>query len=213
MKNVSSLLLFLFAISPVLLHAQKQFGLKLGANVGNVDEQIKIFDNTNLVGFEEQVYKINYTPQVGIWLDLPLTSRLSLQPELLWTQKAFEPEENNPDNTYINFHYFSAPLLAKYKFRKWRIELGAEASFLLDQSLENADSPQEESPFIEEHTFEFAALLGVQFQHNRWMLGVRGSRDLTDFQNFDIQAVQDEVVATIKHFHQSVTLWVGYQIL
>mgnify|MGYP003722132033 FL=1 len=110
MKNVSSLLLFLFAISPVLLHAQKQFGLKLGANVGNVDEQIKIFDNTNLVGIEEQVYKINYTPQVGIWLDLPLTSRLSLQPELLWTQKAFEPEENNPDNTYINFHYFSAPL-------------------------------------------------------------------------------------------------------
>lgn len=213
MKYVISLLSFLL-LGPVFLNAQKQFGVKAGVNIGNVDEVITGLDD-DLISFENQTYKIKANPQLGIWMDLPLTNRLSLQPELLWSQKHFHADDpvSNPTDGYINFHYFSLPILAKYQINNWRIELGPEVSFLLDQSLVDFDSPFTESPFIEENEFEFAANLGVQYQYNRLIIGLRGSRDLTEFLDFTFTDGNGEVFGELKQFHQNCTLWVAYQIL
>ncbi len=205
---------FLLLLSPIYLMAQKQFGVKAGVNVGNVAEQIE-FSNDNTISFIEQTYKIKANPQLGIWMDLPLTSRLSLQPEILWTQKHFHADDeiSNPTDGYVNFHYFSLPILAKYRIGKWRIELGPEISFLMDQSLADFNSPLREHPFIEENEFEFAANLGLQYTFRRWIVGLRASRDVTEFLQFDFTDFNGEPFGDLKNFHQNCTLWVAYQVL
>ena len=212
MKNVIALLFCAFLCCGSLL-AQRQFGIKAGANFGDIIETIEV--NTDIIGggLETMEYELRVTPQLGIWLDLPLSDKLSLQPELLWTQKILQPQENNPMETYINFHYFSLPVLAKYKLGNFRIELGPEASFLLEQSFENVDGPLTESPAIDEYVFEFALNVGLQYNYKRWTIGARASRDLTPFLDFEVMNPTGEVLIALKDFHRSGVIWVGYQIL
>lgn len=205
---------FLLLLSPIFLQAQKQFGIKAGLNLGNVIEDIDI-NEENFIDLVEQTYKIKANPQLGIWMDLPLTNRLSLQPELLWTQKHFHMDDPNinPTDGYVNFHYFSLPVLAKYRIKNWRIELGPEVSFLMDQSLRDFNSSISEHPFIEENSLELSANLGVQYQYNRLLIGLRANRDLTDFLEFSITDINGESIGSVRDFHQNCTLWVAYQIL
>ncbi|MEL7251808.1 MAG: porin family protein [Bacteroidota bacterium] len=211
MRTAISLFTFALLCSTTVL-AQTQFGVKIGANFGDIKEDIEF--NTDLFsGLEPSPYELHITPQVGIWLDLPLTARLSLQPELLWTQKIQESENNNPTESFINFQYFSLPVLAKYKLGKFRIELGPEVSFLLDQSLRNSNGPFDESPFIDENVFEFAVNVGLHYTHNRWTIGARASRDLTHFLEFEFTDGNGDVFGAIRDFHRSGMVWVGYQIL
>ena len=208
----------LLSLSVILLlsinvsFAQKQFGVKVGANFGDIVETIEVATE-NTLGFEALAYDIKVNPQLGIWFDYSLTNRLSIQPELLWTQKDLHPTDNNPMDSYITFHYFSLPVLAKYQFGKLRVELGPETSFLLDQSFRNVNSPLDDSPDIDEHVFEFAINIGVQYTHNRWIVGARASRDVTTFRGFQFTDSNGELTGSLRNFHQSGVIWVGFQIL
>ena len=211
MKYVVSLIVVSILVTSSLT-AQRQFGLKVGANFGDIVETIDI-NAENTAGFDPLEYELKVTPQLGIWLELPLTSQLSLQPELLWTQRIQQQSDANPMETHVDFHYFSLPVMAKYKLGKLSIEAGPEVSLLLDQSFENASSGLEENPLIEENSLEFAVNLGLQYQHKRWIIGARASRSVTSFLEFDFTDVNGEVVGTLKDFHQSGVVWIGYQIL
>ena len=211
MKNVISFFVCVLFFSTSVM-AQIKFGAKTGANVGDIIETIEI-NADNFGEIDPLEYRVKINPQLGIWLDLPITTEISIQPELLWTQKAYQPSDNNPTDTYVNFHYFSLPALAKLRLGKISIEAGPEFSFLMDQSLRNNDGGPDESPFIEENTLELAVNLGLQYQHNRWIIGARASRDVTSFQEVDFTDINGEVVGTFRNFHQSGVIWIGYQIL
>ncbi|MEL7251809.1 MAG: porin family protein [Bacteroidota bacterium] len=211
MKNVISLFVCLF-LGVSSLFAQTQFGIKAGANFGDIIETIEVSE-AGAVGFEEIAYRTRINPQLGVWLAFPFSDRLSIQPELLWTQKHLFPDEANPMDSYINFHYFSLPVLAKYKLGKFRVAAGPEVSFLLDQSFRNVDSPLTDSPFIDENEFEFAINFELQYTHNRWIIGARASRDVTNFRDFEFTDINGELTGSVRNFHQSGVVWVGYQIL
>lgn len=211
MKHLLSLcVLLLLCLN--LSFAQRQFGVKVGASFGDIVENIEVAAE-NTLGFEALAYDTKVNPQLGIWFDFPLTDRLSVQPELLWTQKDLHPTDNNPMDSYITFHYFSLPVLAKYQFGKFRVELGPETSFLLDQSFRNVNSPLDDSPDIEEHVLELAINIGVQYTYNRWTIGARASRDVTTFRDFQFTDINGELTGSIRNFHQNGVIWVGYQIL
>lgn len=217
MKSIHvTLILICLSVWSISLIGQSQFGVKIGANFSHIDENI---DTDGAVGNAvgelviENSYKVKVRPQIGVWFNFPLTDRLSLQPELLWTEKNLHAEDNNPEDGYINFQYFSLPVLANYQLGNWRIELGPELSFLLDQSLKDFANSLDESPFIEENVFEVAINIGVQYHYDRWRVGLRGSRDLTDFISFDFTDLNGEFAGTLRGFHQGLTLWAGYQIL
>ncbi len=210
MKAIISLFTLTLLFGTALM-AQTKFGIKAGANFGDIIENVEF--NTDDFGEVDGLdYNLRINPQLGVWLDLPLTSQLSIQPELLWTQKAMQATENNPMDTYVNFHYFSLPVLAKYKLGKLSIEAGPEVSFLLDQSFRNNDGGLDESPLIDENELELAINLGIQYQHNNWIIGARASRDVTSFQDLDFTDINGEPVGSANAFHQSVMLWVGYQL-
>jgi len=96
---------------------------------------------------------------------------------------------------------------------KFRVAAGPEVSFLMDQSFRNVDSPLRDSPFIDENEFEFALNFELQYTHNRWTIGARASRDVTTFRDFEFTDINGELTGSVRNFHQSGVVWVGYQIL
>ena len=114
-----------------------------------------------------------------MWFSVPLSQRFSLQTELLWTQKDWNSEGSR--DMGVRFDYFSLPIAAAYSFGNWRVTLGPELTFLLDQRYITVVGLFEENPFIEEHTFGLGVNLGLQYHFRQWLFGLRANRDLTDF--------------------------------
>ncbi len=185
-------------------YAQLQFGLKAGLHFNNVDPVVDIAG-------EPAEYATNLKPQLGLWFSVPLSQRFSLQPELLWTQKDWNTEEAR--DMGVRFDYFSLPIAAAYSFGNWRVTLGPELTFLMDQRFLTVVGDFEENPNIKENTFGIAANLGLQYHFRHWVFGLRANRDLTDFVNFDITDVNGELQGKIKYYHQGLTLWAGYQLV
>jgi hypothetical protein len=198
---LSLLTLSVFTVS----FAQVQFGLKTGLHLNNVD----------LVVEEEAgdpaEFATNLKPQLGVWFSVPLSERLSLQPELLWTQKDWNSEGSR--DMGVRFDYFSLPVAAAYFLGNWRVTLGPELTFLLDQRFITPVGAFKEDPFIEEHTFGLGANLGVQYHLKEWVFGLRANRDLTNFENVQITDINGEPMGDASFYHQGLTLWVGYQLL
>jgi len=195
-------LLMVFSVTNT--YGQDQCGQKTGLHFNNVDPVVDIAG-------EPAEYATNLKPQLGLWFSVPLSQRFSLQPELLWTQKDWNTE--GARDMGIRFDYFSLPIAGAYSFGNWRVTLGPELTFLMDQRFLTVVGDFEESPIIKENTFGVAVNLGVQYHLNRWVFGLRANRDLTDFVNFDITDVNGEPQGKIKYYHQGLTLWAGYQLV
>ncbi|MGH1433522.1 MAG: outer membrane beta-barrel protein [Lewinella sp.] len=202
MKHIllGALLLLLGTTS---ISAQLQFGLKTGLHLNNVD--LVVDDG------EPAEFATNLKPQLGVWFSVPLSQRLSLQPELLWTQKDWNSE--GARDMGVRFNYFSLPVAAAYSFGNWQVTLGPELTFLLDQRFITPIGTFEESPTIEENEFGLGVNLGLQYHLKQWVFGLRANRDLTNFENFKITDINGEPMGDAKFYHQGLTLWVGYELL
>lgn len=203
MNRFLFLVLVIFSVSNTAF-AQLQFGLKSGLHFNNVDLVVDIDG-------EPAEYATNLKPQLGLWFSVPLSQRFSLQPELLWTQKDWNTEAAR--DMGVRFDYFSLPLAAAYSFGNWRVTLGPELTFLMDQRFLTVVGNFEESPTIKENTFGIAANLGLQYHFKKWVFGLRANRDLKDFENFDITDVNGDPLGKANYYHQGLTLWAGYQLV
>jgi len=206
MKNASLLLALIFCCTlKTSLNAQATFGVKAAVNAAQVNSHI----TTDIDGIRTDEFDVKLKPQLGFWYHLPLSARFSLQPELLWTQKSLRSKEQTGE---VVFDYFSLPVLLNYQFRKFTFELGPEFSFLLDQRFADKNSVLTESPFIKEHVFELAINLGLRYQLNRWLIGLRATHDVTPFDSFEFTEVNGEPVGEVKFFHRGLQLALGYQL-
>lgn len=202
MNRLFFLLLFVFSVTTT--YAQVQFGVKAGLHLSHVDEVLSNKDFVEIIIDENEV---NAGPQLGVWLSVPLTQRISLQPELLWTQKEWRMKVFDDG---VRFDYFSLPVLLGYQAGNWRVTLGPELTFLVDQRFTNGNG---KSPFIEENSLGVAVNLGLQYHLNRWVVGLRANRDLNDFQSITLTDVNGASVVDLKYYHQGLTLWAGYQLV
>lgn len=216
MKN-QTLLTITFVFLSFSIYGQGQFsyGLKAGVNIANVDE-VGSYSN----GFVEGNYPgglpmaTAVRPQLGAWLSLPLTEKLLLQPELLWTQKYLKYQSTNEDLDHTNFNYLSLPLLATYRFHEhWSVELGPEVSYMLSATLKDpGDTGAMLSTEIKENNVEFGANVGLKYQKEDWVLGIRYHRSFTSFQTFTVFELSGVPIGEIKQYHQGLVFWVGYAI-
>jgi hypothetical protein len=203
MNRLLFLLLVAFSMTTTT-YAQVQFGAKAGLHLSHVDEVLSNKDFVEIILDENTV---NAGPQLGVWLSVPISAHLSLQPELLWTQKEWRMKEFDDG---VRFDYFSLPVLLGYKAGNWRVTLGPELTFLLDQRFTNGNG---ESPFIEENSLDVAVNLGLQYHLDRWVFGLRANRDLNDFQSITLTDVNGASIVDLKYYHQGLTLWAGYQLV
>lgn len=215
MKN----LLFLFFALLILyvpLHAQEvEYGVKAGVNLADVYSNL--FEaplDGNEISSQRFPSKTVIKPQLGVWANIPFSNNFSVQPELLFTQKAWLPDDLE-SAVKLNFNYLSLPLLVNYHLNNWRIAAGPEISFLLNQYYsEDVGVFGNKSPFVEEQKLELGLNAGVRYHFQRWQVGLRYNLDLTPFVSFEFTDVNGEPVGLdpLNHYHHGMQISLGYSL-
>lgn len=109
-----------------------RFGIKGGLNLSNLYTE-DVDDQNVLLGFN-----------LGVFVELPITSRISLQPEFLYTTKGAELKYNNAfiqGTGKFRLNYIEVPLLLKLNVTdKFNVHFGPYAAYLIDAKITNEDA-------------------------------------------------------------------------
>jgi Outer membrane protein beta-barrel domain len=115
MKKLALVLLAGFSFAAA--HAQFAFGIKGGANFSNVNGS-DVSGTSSLVGFN-----------AGVYLKLPVTKHLSIQPEVVYSGQGFKATNNGVTGSQHE-NYINIPVLLKYHVAGVFIETGPQAGIL-----------------------------------------------------------------------------------
>ena len=175
-----------------------RFGLRAGANYSNLSGNIKNEDTyNNKVGFLG-----------GVMLNVPLLADdlLSIQPEILYSQKGFENKPTEFSSVLgkqkregnVNYNYIDVPLLLKFKALGFVAEAGPQYSYLLSSNNETktTTTPTVGSPTVSEtkdkndvsglNRNELGYLAGVGYEAtNGLSLNLRYTGAFSDFVKSD----------------------------
>lgn len=151
MKKILILTIILFSVS---LFAQKSkkdegitIGLKGGLNVSNFEGDIK--ENT----FRTSVH-------VGIFSEIMISDKFSLQPELLYSGQGFSGRAI-PGFSRSKYDYINLPVLAKiYIAEKISIEAGPQIGFLISAKNRTTD---DNVKIQDQKTVDFGLNLGLAY--------------------------------------------------
>ncbi|SHL23921.1 porin family protein [Hymenobacter psychrotolerans] len=130
MKKALLSLVLLGGLSSVASAQSVRFGLKAGATLANFRGD-DIEDTKSIYGYH-----------AGFAANLGITEHLSLQPELLYSQKGTKLEEDNV-KLVQRLHYIDIPLLVKYNFGGAFVEAGPQFGLLVSYSSKLKDDNDE----------------------------------------------------------------------
>lgn len=143
MKNINKIitLLLLTLGSSSVINAQTttktttsetKIGVKGGLNMSNLYTN-EVEDENVLTGFN-----------VGLFIEMPLTSTISLQPEFLYTTKGSEQKYNNAitqGTAKFRLNYIEVPLMVKAKLtNNFNLQFGPYAAYLIDSKVTNENN-------------------------------------------------------------------------
>ena len=189
----------LFIFSTTLLHAQAdskaiQLGVKGGVN------------STKITGDDIDDVKSRTSFNVGLLAEIPITQRLSLQPEVMYSGQGFDVEEIDQDNMFdtdenieYQLDYIQVPLLLKaYLVKGLSIEAGPQFGFKIHEELDfqpNNDGGDieinEDDSYVKD--FDTGLVLGAGYKfdngffvNGRYNMGLTNIfEDNTIFENVD----------------------------
>ena len=200
-----------------------RFGLRAGANYSNLSGNIKNEDTyNNKVGFLG-----------GVMLNVPLLAEdlLSIQPEILYSQKGFENKPTEFSSVLgkqkregnVNYNYIDVPLLLKFKALGFVAEAGPQYSYLLSSNNETktTTTPTVGSPTVSEtkdkndvsglNRNELGYLAGVGYEAtNGLSLNLRYTGAFSDFVKSDNNAYFNGDLKNARH--SAFQLSLGYLI-
>ncbi len=166
-----------------------KFGVKGGANITKIDG----------VPFSAE-FKYGY--HLGGYMEIKLSDKLSLQPELLWNQTQTQRSSNLNDiyknllnlnaSSNITLNYLSVPILLNYKVANiLSLQAGPQFGILIDQSktvLANGQSAFKQG--------DFSMLAGAQLNllgvnvYGRYAIGLNNVSDVAQPDNWKSQGFQ-----------------------
>ena len=200
-----------------------RFGLRAGANYSNLSGNIKNEDTyNNKVGFLG-----------GVMLNVPLLADdlLSIQPEILYSQKGFENKPTEFSSVLgkqkregnVNYNYIDVPLLLKFKALGFVAEAGPQYSYLLSSNNETktTTTPAVGSPTVSEtkdkndvsglNRNELGYLAGVGYEAtNGLSLNLRYTGAFSDFVKSDNSTYFNGDLKNARH--SAFQLSLGYLI-
>jgi len=188
-KNLFVVLILLFLTSAAAINAQAQgvrLGIKAGANLSNLAGDV-----TNEDRFQNKAGFVG-----GIMLNAPLLADnfLSLQPELLYSQKGFKNDGSALFGQYryegkATYNYLDLPVLAKIKAGPIFVEAGPQFSYLLNRKdetrryfgsvLQTYSASEQDLDNVNRFEIGYAAGIGIQVVG--LILDVRYNGAFTDF--------------------------------
>lgn len=153
-------LVFLFLITTILTFGQDvtnadavfhRFGTRIGANVSHINFA---------KGAPPSDIRTTWEPGVvvGVYIAVPLTKKLSLQPEYLFSQMNSAIDEND---FLFKLSYLSMPIFLKYKVTQKLVLMAGPQFDLLINARSNSNSKQDLTHDIEERNI--AATIGMEF--------------------------------------------------
>lgn len=108
-----------------------KFGIKGGLNMSNLYTE-DVDDQNVLLGFN-----------LGLFVEMPITSRISIQPELLYTTKGAELKYDNSfaqGTGKFRLNYIEVPLLMKLNLTdNFNVHFGPYAAYLVNSKITNED--------------------------------------------------------------------------
>lgn len=180
----------LVAAAAPAAHAQGvRFGVKAGANLSNLSGDL----------VNQDQYKNRFGFQGGIMVNFGLGDIISIQPEVLYSQKGFKYADQQftvLGNTYRNtgnvrYDYLDVPVLVRVRAAGIFFEVGPQYSYLMNVSTNreqtlngnnvgNAGSGTTNLDNVRRNELGYVGGLGFQAS-NGVMLGVRYTGAFTDF--------------------------------
>lgn len=171
-----------------------QLGAKGGVNFSNINGD-DIGDNKSRTSFN-----------VGLVAEIPLSERISFQPELLYSGQGFDLQERDQDNVFdtddnveYQLDYIQVPLLIKaYLVKGLSVEAGPQFGFKINEEIDyqpNSDGGDididRDDSFVND--FETSLALGSSYKFDggffvnaRYTLGLTNIfKDDTIFENVD----------------------------
>ncbi|NMM48197.1 porin family protein [Marinigracilibium pacificum] len=189
--NLIRLILFIAIILPTGINAQDiGIGIKGGMNFATINSSTN-FDN-----------RTGY--QAGVYLRFGKSSRLAIQPEILYNTKgaSFQDEE-------IKIDYLSVPVLVKFGvIGPLYIEAGPQISFLTN-SVREVDTGDKQALEDFMKSSEWAIVAGVGAEVGRFQLSARydwGISEIDDGFQFE------DLYADNSFKNSTFTLSVGFQL-
>jgi hypothetical protein len=151
------------AMTLFLLTAQSQinYGLKGGLNIANIGGS-DIEDNKAKLGFF-----------LGGFVDIPVQSSFSVQPELMFSAQGCGFEQTG-DDIKLNMNYLLIPVMGKYTFSSGLFaETGPQLGFLLSAKEKYDDGSDNVKDAFKGTSFFWNFGLGYQPPAKKWGANVR----------------------------------------
>ena len=202
-------IVFLLGIYP--LFAQTKFGVKAGGLLSNFAYEGVGLSSPGTQGDA----KLSYL--VGVAAAFPISDRLSLQTDLLYSregaQTGFVTIMNETSRTSDHLHYLSvAPLLCYRVINKLHISVGPEVSYLIG-AYQRSELLGSTSTFLSYRPLDLAVNFDVQYHLlEKWSVGLRynlGVYDVT--KRFEVISFDDmPIVIDSNVYNRSVQLSLYY---
>ncbi len=158
---MKKLLLFAFAASvTTIAGAQIQFGAKAGLNLANLSISPKSSD-----------YSLNMKPDfnAGVLVSIPLFSKFSLQPEIMYSAQGSKLKSTDESGTY-NMNYINVPVLFKYKDASgFFAEIGPQLGILTSAKAKSGSESQDLKDELK--STDFSGVVGIGYL-SRLNLGI-----------------------------------------
>ncbi len=188
-------------ITSVFVKAQTNFsnsltpflraGIKVGPNINKI----------NGTGYD-QAFNLNY--HLGGYVQIKLTERIGIQPELIFSQSTAKTVSNfhdiyqnsgaDPNSNLANTHlnYLNIPLLANFGGKYFKFQVGPQYSILMSQDknlIQNGKSAFKNGDFsmIGGLWFQFGKHLNLS---GRYVIGLSNVNDLHSNEKWKNQGIQ-----------------------
>lgn len=201
MKYLRIALVLLLATITLVANSQVRFGVKGGLNITNyVLDDEKIDDNDAKYGFN-----------AGIYLRLPVAGFISLQPELLYTQKGSKIEMTKYRvviNTKSSTDYIELPVLLDFAvFDALHVQVGPYFSYLINKEAITSNSSnnsiinqvKEEFKKVKLNELDYGLAFGASFVSRRLELSLRYNHGLQTLGKENIVLGDRSTFPDVKH--------------
>lgn len=179
------------------------------AQTGNSKASFGFTTGMNLSTFRTAVDYYDFSPKIkagfvfGTFIEIPLSSRFSFQPEFLYSQLGAKGSSFEWGDVKFRYNFFAIPLLFKYKaFKNFNIVAGPEGDILI--RARKITSGKSESITYNIKDFDFLYTVGVE----GWL-----TKNISLSARY-LHGSQDVSLISETHtfFNQAVQLTVGYKL-
>ena len=171
-------------------------GLKAGVNFSNIySEEGDGFVGDGTTSFAG-----------GVFVSIPLSPLIGIQPELLYSQKGFESEILGADFK-ATLNYLDVPVLLQIKpTEQFSILAGPQFSYLLSSKyeLEGIGSAEQDELEDDNNRATLGLTAGIDFTLQNFLISARGSWDLS-------KVNKDNSTSDINYKNQLFQIAIGYR--